>query len=137
MRAPHSAVGEFVGGYEMRFRLLLALLMGLSVFASAQQRHKPITKSSVDEKGKARSGSVKMPTQKSATSLELKKLEQQTAKSADARKRAGRQHIAPVKVERDRVNPSIRFGAADKGAGSGGKSGKGGGKNRVRGKGRH
>jgi len=118
---------------------MLALILGLSLAASAQQQrqHKQqVVKPSPQEKSTKGAPAFKEPAQHNASSLELKKLEQETAKSASSSRSSGRQHTGPVmKPEREKGNPPIRFASA---TGKGVEGGSGGaGKSRVRQKGRH
>lgn len=110
--------------------ILTIALVAAAVPAGAQQKYnKPH-----ENKGKS-GAAVKAPTQRNSNSLQLQKLEQQTAKSAVGTKSSGRAHVAAVRTQRERANPPIHFasgtGAHESGSGSANSS-----KSRVRTKGK-
>jgi hypothetical protein len=123
----------------MRFSWFFALvLVGSVVTASAQQHHKPGTKPSSDQgasKAKASGTSVKSPVGRDAASQELRRLEQETAKSVGAKRSTPRQRVAPVKAEHEKQNPPIRFSGASGAQGGSTASGKNPYKGRLRQKG--
>ena len=82
---------------------------------------------------------MKEPSTKTSSSLELKRLEQATAKSATPRGNAGHQKAPALKADHEKSNPPIRFASAATAPAGASKSGGGGntGKSRVRQKGHH
>lgn len=119
----------------MRFPWILTLaLVAAAVPAGAQQKNnKGAVKPSREDRAKS-STSVKTP--RNSSSLELQKIEQQTAKAAAGPKSSGSQHVSRVKTQRDKANPPIRFTSGTGGHGSGSGSANSS-KSRVRTKSKH
>ena len=131
-------------GKQMRFSLILGLLLAsLVVTAAAQKHQKPKAKPSYSEEkdAKAPSRTVKPPSNKSSSAQELHRLEQSSSKTSGARR--GTSNKAPrtgavLKAEKQERNPPIQFSSSGGGTHGGkGKAGSNEYKGRLRHKGSH
>ena len=105
-------------GVAMRIPWILTLaLVAATIPAGAQQKNNKLAvKASHEDKAKS-GGAIKAP--RNSNSVELQKLEQQTAKAAAGPKSSGGQHVSRVKTQRDKANPPIHFTSGTGGHGSG------------------
>ena len=111
----------------MRFSLVLALVVGLTMSATAQKHQKPKAKASYTEEKQSGKGAraVKEPGVRTSSAQELRRVEQSGARmSATHKTQSGKAAHAPVlKGQKGDGNPPIHFGSAGPGKGSKGKTG--------------
>jgi hypothetical protein len=98
----------------MRVAVVLVLaLASLSLTAAAQQHHRKITgkPSRQDSAGKS-TVPARVPNADSGVARELRMAEQSGAKAGVGKGAVAHRRVAPVKMEREKANPPIRFGTA-------------------------
>jgi hypothetical protein len=107
----------------MRVRWILTLaLLGMTVVAAAQKNQHQTAKSSKSSRdaNSKSSAALKQGKPHDSSSLELRKIEQETARTNGGKNNSGRKHTAAVvKTQRQKGNPPIHFSSASDGRGSG------------------
>ena len=110
----------------MRFSLVLVLVVGLTMSATAQKHQKQKGKASYTEEKQSSKGAraVKEPGVRTSSAQELRRVEQSSARASATHKApSGKTAHAPVlKGQKGDANPPIHFASASPGKGSKGKT---------------
>ena len=110
----------------MRFSLVLVLVVGLTMSATAQKHQKQKGKASYTEEKQSSKGAraVKEPAVRNSSAQELRRVEQSSTRaSATHKTQSGKAAHAPVvKKQKGDGNPPIHFASAGAGKGSKGKT---------------